>query len=212
MASKQNNFGALTFGLDIGIASVGWAVLGNDRIIDLGVRCFDKAETAKEGESLNLARRTARLLRRRLRRRAWRLTKLARTLKREGVIGDANLFKHTPEKGTPAARSWQLRVEALDRKLEAEEWARVIYHLCKHRGFHWISKAEEKAAESDNEGGRVKKGLAGTKKLMDAKKYRTAAEMVLKEFPEAQRNKHGDYSKALSRLLLADELQALFAR
>ena len=212
MAGKQNNFGPLTFGLDIGIASVGWAVLGENRIVDLGVRCFDKAETAKEGESLNLARRMARLLRRRLRRRAWRLTKLARTLKREGVIINANLFKQSLEKGMPAARPWQLRVEALDRKLDAEEWARVIYHLCKHRGFHWISKAEEKAAENDNEGGRVKKGLAGTKKLMLEKNYRTTAEMVLKEFPDAQRNKHGDYSKALSRILLADELKMLFAR
>jgi CRISPR-associated endonuclease Csn1 len=212
MTGKQINLGALTFGLDIGIASVGWAVLGKDRIIDLGVRAFDKAETAKEGESLNLARRMARLLRRRLRRRAWRLTKLARTLKREGVISDANLFKQSPKKGTPAARPWQLRVDALDRKLEAEEWARVIYHLCKHRGFHWISKAEEKAAESDSEGGRVKNGLAGTKKLMDAKKYRTAAEMVLKEFPDVQRNKHGDYSKALSRVMLSEELALLFQR
>ena len=212
MSSKQNNLGPLTFGLDIGIASVGWAVLGENRIIDLGVRCFDKAETAKDGESLNLARRTARLLRRRLRRRAWRLTKLARLLKREGIIGDANYFKQAPKSGIPAAHPWQLRVDALDRKLETEEWARVLYHLCKHRGFHWISKAEEKAAESDNEGGRVKKGLAGTKKLMIEKSYRSAAEMVLKEFPDAQRNKHGDYSKALSRILLADELKLLFSR
>jgi CRISPR-associated endonuclease Csn1 len=213
MISKQENAGALTFGLDIGIASVGWAVLGENRIVDLGVRCFDKAETAKEGESLNLARRSARLMRRRLRRRAWRLTKLARTLKREGVIGDASLFQkpfHLKNKDGKDLSFWQLRADALDRKLETEEWARVIYHLCKHRGFHWISKAEEKAAESDNEGGMVKKGLAGTKKLMDAKKYRTAAEMVLKEFPDAQRNKHGDYSKALSRALLADELRILF--
>jgi CRISPR/Cas system Type II protein with McrA/HNH and RuvC-like nuclease domain len=66
----------LTLGLDIGIASVGWAVLSETRIVDIGVRCFDKAETAKEGESLNLARRQARLLRRRLYRRSWRLTKL----------------------------------------------------------------------------------------------------------------------------------------
>ena len=58
------------FGLDIGIASVGWAVLGEQRIFDLGVRCFDKAETAKEGDPLNLTRREARLLRRRLYRRA----------------------------------------------------------------------------------------------------------------------------------------------
>ena len=40
------NFGPLTFGFDIGIASVGWAVLAPDFIVDLGVRAFDKAETA----------------------------------------------------------------------------------------------------------------------------------------------------------------------
>lgn len=213
MTSKQEALGPLTFGLDIGIASVGWAVLGENHIIDLGVRCFDKAETAKEGESLNLARRSARLLRRRLRRRAWRLTKLSRLLKREGLIADANLFKNKIEKNAPVPKSsWQLRVDALDRQVTAEEWARVIYHLCKHRGFHWISRAEEKAAEGDSksEGGKVKQGLAGTKKLMLEKNYRTAAEMVLAEFPEAQRNKQGDYSKALSRILLGDELKKLF--
>lgn len=212
MTGKQNNLGPLTFGLDIGIASVGWAVLGENRIIDLGVRCFDKAETAKEGESLNLARRTARLMRRRLRRRAWRLTKLARLLKREGLIADTNLFKQPPTKGQHIVSAWQLRVAGLDRLLTAEEWARVIYHLCKHRGFHWISRAEEKAAEGDTkgEGGKVKQGLAGTKKLMQEKNYRSAAEMVLAEFPDAQRNKQGDYSKALSRVLLSEELALLF--
>ncbi len=45
---------------------------------------------------------------------------------------------------------------------------------------------------------------------MADKSYRTAAEMVLAEFPEAQRNKQGDYSKALSRILLGDELKTLF--
>lgn len=215
MTSKQKNLGPLTFGLDIGIASVGWAVLGENRIIDLGVRCFDKAETAKEGESLNLARRSARLLRRRLRRRAWRLTKLARLLKREGVITNASVFKkpfNLKDADGKGLSFWQLRVDALDRVLNAEEWARVIYHLCKHRGFHWISRAEEKAAEGDSksESGKVKQGLAGTKKLMQKKNYRSAAEMVLAEFPEAQRNKQGDYSKALSRILLGDELKKLF--
>ncbi|GAA5165227.1 type II CRISPR RNA-guided endonuclease Cas9 [Viridibacterium curvum] len=202
---------ALTFGFDIGIASVGWAVLSSTRIVDLGVRCFDKAETAKEGEPLNLARRTARLMRRRLRRRAWRLTKLARLLKRQGLIADTKFFtRHQPE----LKSAWALRVEGLDRRLSADEWARVIYHLCKHRGFHWISRAEEKQAEGDakGEGGKVKQGLAATKKLMQEKGYRTAAEMVLAEFPEAQRNKRGDYGKALSRIELGKELALLFAQ
>ncbi len=203
--------GPFTLGLDIGIASVGWAVLGEDRIIDLGVRCFDKAETAKEGDSLNLVRRAARLMRRRLRRRAWRLTKLARLLKREGLIEDASMFRAQ----IPFHYSlWKLRTDGLDRQLSAEEWARVIYHLCKHRGFHWLSRAEEKAAKNDSksEGGKVKQGLAGTKKLMQEKNYRSAAEMMLAEFPNAQRNKQGDYGKALSRVLLSGEFALLFKR
>lgn len=85
--------GPLTFGFDIGIASVGGCVLGEDWIVDLGVRCSDKAETAKEGESLNLAHRTARLMRRRLRRRAWRLVKLARLLKHSGLIADVGVVR-----------------------------------------------------------------------------------------------------------------------
>lgn len=199
----------LSFGLDIGIASVGWAVLSPTRIVDLGVRCFDKAETAKEGESLNLARRTARLLRRRLYRRAWRLTKLARLLKKEGLIDSPGFFKKQPGFTDSA---WHLRVAGLNRLLTPTEWARVIYHLCKHRGFHWVSKAEEAKAEGDakGEGGRVKKGLADTAARMVEKGYRTAAEMVLAEFPDAQRNKRGDYSKALSRKLLDDEFRHLF--
>lgn len=207
------------FGLDIGIASVGWSVLDDRRIVDLGVRCFDKAETAKEGDPLNLTRRQSRLLRRRLYRRAWRLTKLARLLKYEGLIDDARLFSNSPsfsELDQTTGKSivtsaWELRREGLDRLLNPTEWARVIYHLCKHRGFHWTSKAEEAKADSDAEGGRVKQGLKGTKALMEEKGYRSAAEMILSEFPGAQRNKRGQYDKALSRVLLGQEMALLFA-
>lgn len=200
-----------TLGLDIGIASVGWCLLAENRIIDLGVRAFDKAETAKEGDPLNLARRQARLARHRLAQRAWRLKKLARELKRHGLIDDKRFF--LPD--NPALTSpWRLRVDGLERLLNCDEWARVIYHLCKHRGFHWISRAEEKQAEGDSksEGGKVKQGLAGTRRLMEEKAYRSTAEMVLAEFPEAQRNKQGEYTKALSRTLLGDELKKLFAQ
>lgn len=200
----------LTFGFDIGIASVGWAVLAPDRIVALGVRAFDKAETAKEGDSLNLVRRSARLMRRRLRRRAWRLKKLARLLNRLQLIDDAMLFQRS---ASFTQSLWQLRADALDRVLSAEEWARVIYHLCKHRGFHW-TRAEEKAAAEDSKGesGKVKQGLAATAKLMQQKGYRSTAEMVLREFPGAQRNKQGDYGKSLARTLLGDELKLLFDR
>lgn len=226
MAGKQ----AYTFGLDIGIASVGWAVLAENRIVDLGVRAFDKAETADRGESLNLQRRTARLLRRRLFRRAWRLTKLARMLNTEGLITNADFFKTQPSFTDSA---WELRKAGLNRLLSPTEWARVLYHLCKHRGFHWFSKAEEKKAGGDakSEGGQVKQGLSHTTALMQERGYRTVAEMVLGEFVGMEldaegkprlnrlgeplpsgsaRNKQGNYDKALSRVLLDDELGKLF--
>ena len=114
--TPTSNF--LTLSLDINNASVGWAVLSKTRIVDNGVRCFDKAETAKEGESLNLARRHARLLRRRLYRRSWRLTKLGRMLKQEGLIDNAAFFKQQPP---TSVSTWKLRVDALDRLLSAQE-------------------------------------------------------------------------------------------
>ena len=57
-------------GLDIGIASVGWAVLQNlpngepCRILGRGVRVFEAAEQPKDGKSLAEGRREARGIRR----------------------------------------------------------------------------------------------------------------------------------------------------
>jgi CRISPR/Cas system Type II protein with McrA/HNH and RuvC-like nuclease domain len=47
MSQKSISKIPYSLGLDIGIASVGWCVLGENHLIDLGVRAFDKAETAK---------------------------------------------------------------------------------------------------------------------------------------------------------------------
>ncbi len=64
-----------SLGLDIGITSVGWAILDleNKYIEDLGVRIFERAENPKDGSSLAAPRREARGSRRRLRRKRQRL-------------------------------------------------------------------------------------------------------------------------------------------
>jgi CRISPR-associated endonuclease Csn1 len=191
-------------GLDIGIASVGWCVSGEDYILDLGVRAFDKAETDKEGESLNLTRRNARIMRHRLHNRAWRLTKLTRLLKRNGVIDSKLFFKELK----PSDSTWLLRVKALNYALDKAEFARVVYHICKRRGFYWTSKAESE--KKDN--GDVKEALSKNAELMKDKGYRTAAEMILGEFPQAQRNKDKEYDKALPRVLLGEELKTIFEK
>ncbi|HUX21681.1 MAG TPA: type II CRISPR RNA-guided endonuclease Cas9, partial [Spirochaetia bacterium] len=107
-------------GLDIGIASVGWCVLGDDRIIDLGVRTFDKAETT-EGESLNKIRRDSRLSRRRIRRRATRLLRLARLLKQEGLISSVAVIRNGRPHANKKAEDdrqlptpWEMRAKGLD--------------------------------------------------------------------------------------------------
>lgn len=177
---NQQNQQQLTIGLDIGIASVGWAVLDQGRIIDLGVRAFDKAETSDKGESLNLARRTARLGRRRIHRKAHRLEKLGNLLYQHNLIPTADYFKNQPHfESSP----WQLRIEGLDRRLKPIEWARVLYHICKHRGFHWVSRADriKEGGDASGEGGKVKQGLAENSRLMEEKGYRTVGEMVLRE-------------------------------
>lgn len=70
MAAFKPNPMNYILGLDIGIASVGWAMVEIDkeenpiRLIDLGVRVFERAEVPKTGDSLAMARRLARSVRR----------------------------------------------------------------------------------------------------------------------------------------------------
>lgn len=203
-----------TFGFDIGIASVGWAVLGADRIIDLGVRCFSAAEDPKSGAPLNEQRRTARGARTRTARRAWRLKRLRRLLKATGLVEapEPASFETPPpgnRKGS-VADPWTLRCSGLDRRLHPHEWARVLYHIVKHRGFH-AARRSEATSEPESEGGRLSQGVRRTESLMRGK-WRTLGEMAINDeaFAEHKRNKAGSYDHSFSRVLLADELAQLF--
>jgi CRISPR-associated endonuclease Csn1 len=197
-----------TLGLDIGIASVGAAILGKDRIFGLHVRTFEKAETAKEGESLNKIRRESRLSRRRIRRRAHRMLRLLRLMKRVGLIDktDTEVFRQGAKNPNSP---WDLRFEGLDRKLEPAEWASVIYHIIKHRGFQSTRKSELK---NDKKVGQMLSGVDRNKALLLEKNYRTIGELACKDiaFNDAKRNKRGNYQKTFSRDELAHELDVLF--
>ena len=145
MASKHE-LGPLTFGFDIGIASVGWAVLGETRIVDLGVRCFDAAEN-KDGKPHNQTRRGARVSRNRYQMRTWRLKRLVRLFRDVGLLSKTEinqLFSATHEKNQPQLISpWTLRAEGMTRILAPRQWAQVIYYMVKHRGFKFFSKTED---------------------------------------------------------------------
>ncbi len=199
-----------TLGLDIGIASVGAALIlpKEKRILNLHVRTFNKAETDKLGESLNKIRRDKRSARCRLRRRAHRLLRLARLMKNIGLIKEASpsafilsdRFHLTP---------WELRSKGLDERLAPKEWASVIYHIVKHRGFHSTRKSE---AKSDKKVGKMLSGVKHNKGLLEEGKYRTVGELAVchEDFKESKRNRLEIYTRTFSRESLKDELKKLF--
>ena len=206
-------------GLDLGVASVGWACVWVDEkehpigLLDCGVRTFERAEVPKTGDSLALARRQARSVRRWIRRRAHRLLRLRRLLKREGVLSATDFNENGLVQGLPID-AWALRVAGLDRKLSNKEWAAVLLHLVKHRGYLSQRKNEIQNKDKDKELGRLLAGVNSNRETLQnqSNQYRTAAELAVKEFAGSLRNKGGDYSHTFDRKDLQRELHLLFER
>lgn len=105
-------------GLDIGIGSVGFAVIENDpqteepvRIIELGARTFDTNEVQKTGASTALDRRIARGVRRRKRRKQFRFERAKKLLC--ATFGDDILKQVDALKN---ADVYEIRSRAIDEK------------------------------------------------------------------------------------------------
>ena len=210
-------------GLDIGISSIGWAVLATDshgepvKIEDLGVRIFEKAEQPKTGASLALPRREARSMRRRVRRRRHRKERIRALLIHEGAMTEAamtSLFQNSSfEKDV-----YTLRAEGLDRLLTPDEWTRVLIHLSQRRGYRSNSTAE---AAKDKDTGVLKIALSENKTLLEQKHYRTVGEMFCKDKKFTQvdpdgtiwrktRNDPGEYRFTVTRDMIEQEARDLF--
>ena len=217
----MNNY---RIGLDIGIASVGWAVLetnSNDEPIhikNLGVRIFDKAEVPKTGDSLAAPRREARSARRRIRRRRHRLERIRRLLEKKGLIQIENFNQRYYSPNLPNV--YQLRTEALERILSGEELAQILIHIAKHRGF----KSNRKSELKDKDTGKVLSAIEDNKKLLQENSYRTVGEMIYKDssfyspmyghddskHQLTARNKQDDYKHTIPRELLVNEVKIIF--
>ncbi len=206
-------------GLDIGIASVGWAVVRTDSkdepcgIERMGVRVFDKAEVPKTGDSLASARRSARCTRRRLRRRRHRIERTEILLENAGLI-DRNLFQERYQSGQ-MENVYELRVRALDELISDEGLAQILVFMVKHRGFKSTRRAEMK----DDETGKVLSAVKENERRMKEQGYRTVGEMIYldesfrKDAPWSDthylltpRNKGGDYRHTIFRAQLEEEV------
>lgn len=215
-------------GLDIGITSIGWAVIESDqdgvpfKIADLGVRIFKAAEQPKTGASLALPRRSARSLRRRLWRKAHRKERIKFLLDKVGLISKENLEELFLASGFEKD-VYTLRAEGLDRKLNNEEWARVLYHLSQRRGYKSSSKAEE--SDKTNDSGKLLKAVENNFEKMKQNNFRTVGEMFCKDSDalfqvkdgsgkvvgRKTHNTSGVYDLTVARNLIEAEVHKLFA-
>jgi len=205
-------------GLDIGIASVGWAVVEHDidneennKIVDCGVRIFTQAENPKTGESLALPRRLARGARRTLRRKSKRMRDIKLLFRQyldipyNRLFGDDETIYH--DRGRKEV--WQLRDEALKRKLSDDEFARVLTHISKRRGYKSNRKSEEK---KDSEGKKVLGAISENEKLLE--KYETIGQAIYQttKDEEKRRNSDGNFKFSVSRKMLLDEVKIVFEK
>ncbi len=200
---------AYNLGIDIGIASVGFAGVDiqNQTILCCGAHIFEAAENPKDGASLAAPRREKRGMRRAIGRRAQRKKKIRALLAQHGLqdIESVDLSRNHPKTGTgnPPVTPWDLRKAALERKLTDAEFARVLFHIAKRRGF----QSNRKGAEpNDTEG---KKALSGAKELQEAMANAPTVGAYLSTLPK-KRNGDGSYDRFVTRDLLRQEIRKIF--
>jgi CRISPR-associated endonuclease Csn1 len=213
-------------GLDIGITSVGWAVIQNDihgepiKIERLGVRIFDGAEQPKTGASLALPRRQARGARRIVRRRRHRKERIKKLICDSGILSSEEI-ELLFECGKFDEDVYSLRVSALDRLLTKEELVRLLIHFAQRRGYKSNSRSEE--AKEEKETGKVKQAISANKQRMLEHGYRTVGEMLWKDElfhrvnPDgsvilAVHNTQEEYKTTVERSMLEEELRLIFSK
>ncbi|MCK9225832.1 MAG: type II CRISPR RNA-guided endonuclease Cas9 [Candidatus Muirbacterium halophilum] len=195
-------------GFDIGITSIGWSFIeigdkkSENKIIDAGVRIFNKAENPKTGESLAKPRRDNRLLRRRLKRRCKRISLVKKLCIKNKLITEEEIDNLFLLKNTDVD-VWDLRRKALYEKLTKEEITRIFVHIIKNRGFNLKTRDD-----GDSETGKLKTAIANQIKILKSENFQTYGEMISIKFPLgiARRNKLGNYNKCVSRQVLEQEL------
>lgn len=136
-----------TLGLDLGSASIGWAMTSETHLLHFGVRLFPKGLEDKSREPKNQKRRAKRLARRQIARKAQRREIILRAFQRIGWL---------PTEKAALEKIWledpyALRKKGLDAPLSKSELARAFFHLAKHRGFKSNRKvqSEEEAISEE---------------------------------------------------------------
>ena len=204
----------IKIGLDVGITSVGYAVLRTDdegvpyKIETLNSVIFPAAENPKSGDSLAAPRRGNRGSRRRTRRTKFRKYRTKRLFIRHGLL-TAEEIEDIFNQKLGHKTIYELRTEALDRKLTNEELFRILYFFAGHRGF----KSNRKAEKAEDDIGIVLSAISEIKTALEEGTYRTLGEYMHAhpKYEEHKRNKDGKdrYLGTAQRNLIIDEIKQI---
>ena len=148
-------------GLDLGTTSIGWALVNekeNDKekssIERVGVRIIplstDEENDFQKGKSttINSNRTGKRGARRNLHRYKLRRKALLEILLKHHIISKNTLLTNEAGKGKNPFLIWELRTKAAEKRIELEEFARVLFAINKKRGYKSNRKAKD---EGDGE-------------------------------------------------------------
>lgn len=203
---QKDSLMSYILGVDIGITSIGFAGVNLDhkKILFAGTHIFEAAENPKDGSSLAGPRREKRGMRRVIGRRSQRKKQIRSLLLRYGLKNIEFIDQSKIE--AVNLSPWDLRKAALERKLEDVEFARVLFHIAKKRGFQSNKKGGQE--ENDVEGKKVINGAIE----LEEKAFRAGAKTVayyLATQPK-KRNGDGNYANSIKRDRLREEIKLIF--
>lgn len=187
-------------GLDLGVNSIGWALLDEDAnsIIGTGVRIFpegvNKLGDGENEVSLNASRRINRGVRRQFFRRMLRKRYLLKLLMNYGMCPihaeEIESWKRTKEfPSSERLMNWirlnpyELRAKALKEQVSMEELGRIFYHMIQRRGFQSNSRSG-----GTDEGvlydGKSAEGKTGINATLEKMKEATLGEYLFSILPK----------------------------
>ena len=195
---------AKILGIDLGTASIGWSILEENEkvpvsIIDMGVRIFTEVTDAKTKIPKNQGRRLKRGLRRQNNRKSRRRKKVANILKRFGFLSNTQSdYQAWQDWNSRIGCPYEIRKKALVQKISKEEFAKVMVHFSKRRGF----KSNRKVAGGED--GVVKSAISEIRQKMESSGFKTVGEFLFN-----QEIKRGKY---LHRDMFEEEFNQIWAK
>lgn len=170
-------------GLDIGIGSVGYAVISKTnnldaRIEDIGVRLFNSGENIRQKASNAQERRGYRSTRRLLRRRKHRKERIKKFFLKIKLMNEVQLKEWQEQNGNQNVL--QTRIKGLNEKLTPEEILDCIIHICNRRGYREFYGDDSKKDNADkDELQKIEGGLANFDEIYQSGGYKSVAEMLI---------------------------------